>query len=167
MPSFTMTHEFDCDLDRFWKIFFDEAVTKATYAHLGFPKWELVDTKDTDKEIVRKVKAVPKLDLPGPVAKVLGDGFGYSEEGRFDKEKKEYKFVITPTTLADKLKNEGKVRAEAIDGGKRTKRIVDVTIEAKVFGVGGMIEKATEKGTRDGWTEGAKFLNDWIKKNPA
>jgi hypothetical protein len=166
MPSFTMTHEFDCDVERFWKIFHDPEVTKKTYEHLGFPKWELVETKDTDKEIVRKVKAVPKLEMPGPVAKLLGDGFGYTEEGRFDKEKKTYKFVITPSKLSDKLKNEGVVRAEAIDGGKRTKRIVDVTIEAKVFGVGGMIEKTTEKGTREGWDAGAKFLNDWIKKNP-
>jgi len=119
MPSFTMTHEIDCDLERFWKIFFDKDVTKATYVHLGFPKWELVEERDTDKEIIRRVKAVPKLDLPGPVKKVFGDGFGYTEDGRFDKEKKEYKFVITPTTMADKLKNEGKVRAEAINDGKR------------------------------------------------
>jgi hypothetical protein len=166
MGSFTMVHEFDCDLERFWQLFHDQDVTKKTYEHLGFPKWELVDVRETDTEIIRTVKAVPKLDLPGAVSKVLGPGFGYTEEGRFDKAKKTYKFVIKPTTLADKLKNEGTVRAEAIDGGKRTKRIVDVVVEAKVFGVGGMIESATEKGTKEGWTKGAQFLNDWLKKNP-
>lgn len=166
MPSVNMVHEIDCDLERFWKIFFDEDVTKQTYVRLGFPKWELVDQKETDTEIIRTVKAIPKLDLPGPAQKLLGEGFGYTEEGRFDKAKKIYKFVIKPSTLADKLKNEGTVRAEAIDGGKRTKRIVDLVIEAKIFGVGGMLEKATEKGNREGWTEGAKFINEWLKKNP-
>jgi len=166
MPNFTMVHEFDCDLDRFWHLFLDKELTRKTYEHLKFPKWELVDQKETDDAIERTVKAVPKLDLPGAVTKVLGPGFGYTEQGRFDKKTMTYKFVIKPTTLADKLKNEGTVRAEAIDGGKRTKRIVDVVLEAKVFGVGGMIEKATEKGTREGWTEGAKFINDWLKKNP-
>lgn len=166
MPSFTMVHEIDCDLERFWKLFWDEELGKAMFQHLQFPKWEVVDKKETDTEIVRIVKATPKLEMPGPVAKLLGPGFGYTEEGRFDKASKKYEFVIKPTALADKLKNEGTVRAEAIDGGKRTKRIVDVVLEAKVFGVGGMIESVTEKGTREGWTKGAAFINDWIKKHP-
>ncbi len=46
-------------------------------------------------------------------------------------------------------------------------RVVEITMEAKVFGVGGMIEKMTEKSTREGWGKSADFINDYLKKNPA
>lgn len=166
MASFTMTHEIDCDLERFWKLFLDKDVTTDVYRHLGFPKWEVVEQKEDDKEITRVVKAQPKLDMPGPVKKALGESFGYTEHGRFDKSAKKYTFDITPTALQGKLTNRGSVRAEEIDGGKKTKRIVEIFLEAKVFGIGGMIESITEKQTREGWGESARFLNDWIKKHP-
>lgn len=166
MATFTMTHDIDCDVDRFWELSFDRDFNAKMYADLEFPKWEIVEQKETDDAIVRTVKATPKLDLPGPVAKVLGPGFGYTEEGRFDKATKTFRFSIKPSTLEGKLKNEGTVRAEPQDGGK-CRRIVDVVVEAKVFGIGGMLESATEKSLREGWGKGAQFFNAWLAKNPA
>jgi len=166
MASFTMTHDIECDLDRFWTLFFDKEVTQALYKHLGFPKWELVDQKEDDKEIVRVVKAQPKLEMPGAVKKVLGESFGYTETGKFDKAAKKYTFDIKPSALEGKLTNRGSVRAEAVSGGNKTKRVVEIFLEAKVFGIGGMIESITEKQTKDGWNESARYLNDWIKKHP-
>jgi hypothetical protein len=160
-----MVHEIECGPDRFWELFLDKEFATKMFQHLGFPKWELVEQKETDTQIIRVIKAVPKLEVPGPVAKALGSGFGYTEHGTFDKATKKYTFVIKPSTLEGKLKNEGTVRTEPLDGGKRTKRIVDVVAEAKVFGIGGMLESATEKGTKEGWAAGARYMNDWLKKN--
>lgn len=173
MTTFQMRHEIDCTAEKFWELFFNNDIQKSIFKELEFPKWDVIDFKDGEKEIVRIVKAIPKLEIPGPVAKMLGPGFGYTEEGRFDKASKTYKFLVKPTQLADKLKNEGTVRVEAAPsapasqgGGDRCLRIVDVVVEAKVFGIGGMIEKMTEKGTRDGWEKSAVFFNDYVKKNP-
>ena len=162
-----MRHDIDCDVDRFWKLFFDREMSTKLFQHLEFPKWEILEQRDDDKEIVRITKATPKLDVPGPVRKVLGDGFGYTEEGWFDKASRTFRFVIKPSALEGKLKNEGTVRCEPSgkDGQKCT-RIVDVTVAAKVFGIGGMIESMTEKSTRDGWGRSATFLNQWIKEHP-
>jgi len=161
--NFTMRNEIDCTPEKFWELFFDTELQKKIFAELQFPKWEVVESKDTDKEIVRIVKAIPKLDAPAAVTKVLGAGFGYTEEGRFDKASKVYKFVITPTTLANKLRNEGTVKCEPKGDGK-CMRIVDVLAEAKILGLGGMIEKMTEKSTRDGWEKSAVMFNDILKK---
>jgi len=158
-----MRHEIDCNVERFWELFFDQELQKRIFADLQFPKWEIIEQKDTDKEIVRIVKAIPKLDAPAAVSKVLGSGFGYTEEGRYDKTTKLYKFVIKPTSLADKLRNEGSVKAEPLGENKCT-RIVEVLAEAKIFGLGGMIEKMTEKSMRDGWTKGADMFNEVLKK---
>ena len=162
MTTFTMRHEIDCTPEKFWELFFDADLQKKIFASLEFPKWEIVEQRDTETEIVRIVKAIAKLDAPAAVAKVLGSGFGYTEESRFDKATKVYRFVIKPTTLADKLKTEGSVKVEPRGEGKCT-RIVDIVAEAKIFGIGGMMEKVTEKSLRDGWQKGADMFNALLR----
>jgi hypothetical protein len=162
MTTFTMRHEIDCTPERFWELFFDEPLQKKIFAALEYPKWEVIEQKDTDKEIVRIVKAIPKLDAPAAVSKVLGSGFGYVEEGRFDKSTKLYRFAIKPTTLAEKLKTEGTVKVEA-KGADKCTRIVDIVAEAKIFGISGILEKVTEKSLRDGWQKGADMFNARLK----
>lgn len=165
MATFTMKHELDCDTERFWKLFFDKEFNEKLFKALEFPEWKLLDVKETDTEIVRVVKATPKMEAPGPVAKIFGASFGYDEEGRFDKATKVLKFVVKPNTMGDKLRNEGTVRCEAI-GDDKCRRVVDVIAEAKVFGVGGMIESSLEKSFRTGWQKSADFINKWVKEHP-
>lgn len=163
MGSFQMKHEMDMSAEKFWELFFNNDLQKDIFLKcLGFPKWEVVEFKDGEKEIIRVTKAQPKMEVPGAVAKLIGDGFGYTENGSFDKAAKVYKYKITPSTMADKIKNEGSVRVEA--KGDKCVRVVDIIMECKIFGIGGMIEKTFEKQTRDGWEESAKFLNDHVKK---
>jgi hypothetical protein len=164
MATFTMTHELDCDCARFWELFFDREFSAKMFEALGFPKWEIVEQRDEEHEIFRVVRATPKLEAPGPVAKLLGPGFSYTEEGRFDRTEKVFRFAIKPSVLEGKLRNEGTVRCEELRPGPdgKCRRIVDVVVEAKVFGVGGMLESTTEKSFRKGWGEGADFINRWL-----
>jgi len=163
MTTFTMRHDIDCCPERFWELFFDNGLQRRFYAELGFPKWEVVDMKESDAEIVRIVKAIPKLDAPAPVVKLVGPGFGYTEEGRFDRASKVFRFTVTPSTLADKLRNEGSVRVEP-RGSDTCTRIVEIVAEAKIFGLGGMIEKMTEKTHREGWEKSVHHFNAEAKK---
>src|SRR3954466_10855348 len=105
MGTFTMRHELDCDCDRFWKLFFDKEFNVALFKALEFPEWKLIDDKETDTEIVRTVKATPKMEAPAAVQKLLGSSFGYDEEGRFNKATKTHKFVIKTNVMTEKLKN--------------------------------------------------------------
>ncbi len=166
MTTFTMRHDIECTPERFWELFFDNDLQKRLYAELGFPKWEVVEMKETEKEIVRIVKAIPKLDAPAAVAKLLGSGFGYTEEGRFDRVTKVFRFTVKPSTLADKLRNEGSVKVEPREPNKCT-RIVEIVAEAKIFGVGGMIEKMTETSHRAGWEKSVRYFDAEAKKTPA
>ena len=162
MPKLQMTHEINCDTETFWKIFLDQKFNEQLFREgLEFPEYSIVDQKETDKEVRRTVKAKPKMTMPGPVAKLLGDSFRYSEEGWLDKATKVWKFKTTPSTLADKMKNEGTMRIEAAGEGK-VKRITEILIEAKVFGIGGMLEGTAEKAMKDGWDKSAVFMNKWI-----
>ena len=136
MPTFTMRHELDCDCDRFWKLFFEPDFNTALFKALEFPAWKLVESRETDKEIIRNVKATPKMEAPAAVAKLLGSSFGYDEEGRYDKASKTFKFVIKTNVMTEKLRNEGTVKCEPRGEGKAT-RVVEIIAEAKVFGIGG------------------------------
>jgi hypothetical protein len=168
MPTFTLKHEINCDEDTFWKIFVDREFNDTLYKSvLEFPEFEIIEQTETETKIARKAKGSPKMNMPAAVTKLLGSGnFGYLEEGSLDKATKIWRFKITPTKLADKMKNEGTVRIESAGAGK-IRRVVDLVIEAKMFGVGGMIESAAEKSMREGWDKSAVYMNDWLAKKKA
>ncbi len=166
MGKFTVTHEINCNVETFWKVFFDKDFNMKLYKeHLGFPEFTIVDQKETDTNIVRKVTGTPKMDVPGPVAKLLGSNFRYTEEGKFDRGTQIWTWKMIPSTQADKLRNEGTLRITAI-GDSKVRRSADIVVEAKIFGVGGLIESSSEKQLRDGWDKSAVYMNQWIKTHP-
>ncbi len=167
MSKFTLTHEINCDTETFWKIFFDKEFNEKLFReHLGFPKFDILECRETAESVYRKIYGMPKMDVPGPVAKLLGSSFSYTEEGTFDRKTGVWKWKMTASALADKLRNEGAVRVETAGEGK-VRRIADITSEAKVFGVGGLIEGATEKNMRAGWDASAAYMNKWIANGKA
>jgi hypothetical protein len=164
MTRFTLTHEINCNEEKFWEVFFDKEFNEKLYlGQLGFSKYLITESRETDTQTHRKVEAVPKIDLPGPVAKLLGPGFSYREEGVFEKGTKRWSWKIIPSQMADKLVNTGNVRVEKV-GDSKVRRVAELTIEAKVFGLGGLIESSTEKQFRDGWDKSAVFMNKWLAK---
>jgi hypothetical protein len=159
MKSFTLTHEIATDVEGFWKVFFDKDYMVALYTRgLAFPAYELLKLEESDKAIVRAIKVTPKLDLPGPIAKLLGSGFAYTEEGTFDRAAKVWKWRNVP---ADKVKSEGTLRVEPAGDG-RVRRVGSFDIEGKMFGLGGVLESTLEKNLRTGWDKSAAFMNEWL-----
>ncbi|MFO0620352.1 MAG: DUF2505 domain-containing protein [Polyangia bacterium] len=163
MGKFTVTHEINCNAETFWEVFFDKAFNEQLFLReLGFPEFTVISQTDSATSLVRKVSGQPKMDLPGPVAKLLGPGFRFTEDGTFDKTTKLWKFKMTPSTMADKLRQEGSMRIEPI-GDSKVRRIAELSIEAKIFGLGGLIESTTEKQLREGWDKSAVFFNRYLQ----
>ncbi len=166
MKTFSLSHEINCDQEKFWALFFDKALNEAMFRDgLQFPHYEVLEFKETATEIVRRVKVIPKMDAPGPVAKALGSSFSYVEDGTFDKAAKVLRWKTTPSAMADKVTTRGTIKAEPAGDGK-VRRVSDFEYEAKVFGIGGIIESAFEKSLRSGWDKSAEFLNRWLKEHP-
>ncbi len=165
MGKFTLTHEINCDVDTFWKVFFDKSFNDKLYSEaLGFPEFKVVEQNETDQKLTRKVAAQPKMEVPGPVAKLLGSNIRFTEEGTFDRASKTWRWKTIPSSLADKIRNEGTLRVEAA-GPNKVRRIAEVEVEAKVFGLGGLIESSAEKQLRQGWDESAVFMNKYLGEN--
>lgn len=167
MRNVHLEHEIHCDVETFWKVFLDREFNETLYRkQLAFPAYDILEQAETDSEVVRKTKGRPRTNMPAAVQKLMGDNFGYVEEGRMKKGSNLWTFKVHPSTLADKLTNEGTVRVEPIGTGK-VKRLADFKLEARVFAIGGLIESTTEKEYRDGWDASATFMNHWIREKLA
>ena len=166
MAKFTMTHDIKCDVEKFWQLFFDAAFNDALFKkELGFPSYKVLEERDSERELFRKVSGEPKMEVPGPIAKVLGDKFAYTEEGRLEKPAKVWRWPMIPSVKADKIKQNGVMRVEAAGPGK-CRRTAEITMEANITFIGGMIESMGEKQLREGWDKSAQFFNRWIKEHP-
>ncbi len=164
MKTLKLNHVINCTPEQFWEIFFDKEFNHWLYLDgMHFTKYETVRQSD-GPDIERVVRGEPKVDLPRAVRKILGDNFGYEETGKFDAAAKMWRWKMRPGTMAEKLRMEGTVRLEDAGDGK-CRRLADITIEAKIFGVGKLIEKTTEKEMTAGWNDSASLMNRWISEH--
>jgi hypothetical protein len=148
---------FDCSPETFWNAFWDPEFNRKLYLEaLGFREIEILEQTD----VTRRMRAVPKLDMPGPLVKVLGDRFGYEERGKLDRARGEWRWSTIPNALGDKIRTEGVLRI--VSDGSGCRRLDEVTIEAKVFGIGGLIESTAEKQLRASWEKEAVFTKSWL-----
>ena len=167
MPEVTLRHELDCDEDTFWsKIVFDETFNKTMYeGDLKFPAWKLVESKEDDAKIVRKVFCDPPAgDLPGPIKKVLGNSLAYTEDGAFDKKSKRYTFKVTPAAMAEKTKINGELWVEK-NGDKKITRFCKINVEVKVMLVGGMIQDRILGDLKKSYDSSTIYTNKFIKEH--
>ncbi|MBK7579142.1 MAG: DUF2505 family protein [Myxococcales bacterium] len=163
MADVRIEHVYNCSEDTFWdKLFFDDAYNDDLFKKaLEFPVYEKLKQEDDDKEIRRSLNVVPKLaPMPGPLKAVVGEGLGYREDGTFDKKSRRYSIVITPNKLADKVTIKGSLYTKP--QGDKCVRVFDCTVIAKIFGVGGMLEKRIIGDMEESYKKGADFSNKWI-----
>src|SRR4029079_17491480 len=106
----------------------------------------------------------PLSNVPGPVKKVIGDRLSYVEEGTFDKKTKRYSFKVTPSTMAEKTKVAGEMWVEKL-GDKKVARLTRISVEVKVFMVGGLVEDRILSDLRSSYDKGTAFTNEYIKDN--
>lgn len=164
---FAVRHTFEgVDVDTFWKeVFFDDDFNRRLYLEeLGFRDYELVEKRSEPNGVVtRKIRQTPKSDAPAVVKKLVGDSISYLEEGRFDPEKKRWRYTITPSKLADKIEIGGELWVEP-KGAESVERICTVDLKVKIFGVGRAVEGFIEKQTKDSYDEAARFTQRYIRE---
>jgi hypothetical protein len=161
MKKVTESFDLDCTPEHFWRVFLDENYSRALYLEqLRFKGFKLLELKDAS----RKLHLSPSLNLPGVIEKLVGDSFAYEEHGSLAGNTWTWK-MVQPSHITKKpmVQTSGTIRIEPAGEGK-SRRTDDVTIEAKVFGIGGLIESTVEKELRSSWSKELPFLREWLKK---
>jgi hypothetical protein len=166
--EFTVIHELDCSPERFWETFFDPEFTREMIVGgLGFASCEVDPPKGGGSEPgqrKRTMRVVPKLDLPAAVAKLLGPKLGYTEVGTYDETTEVWTYTMRLSVLSDRIRLGGRLRVEPL--GDRCRRVSELWAEAKILGLGGLVERAAEKNMREGWGKSALWMNTWLAEHP-
>ena len=168
MKTSTTSTVLPCSPDDFWGVFLDADYLHALYVEeLDSRAFEVIEIGDT----FRKLRIVPKMKLPGPVAKLIGDSFAYEDHGTLERAKNEWTWqMVQPANLDSKRKPRknvvtmrGTIRVEALDG-EQCRRTDEFTVEAKIFGLGGRIESTIESELQRGRAKEFAFLDAWLRR---
>ncbi|MBC8074370.1 MAG: DUF2505 domain-containing protein [Deltaproteobacteria bacterium] len=164
--EFSLDHAMRCSPERFWTLYLDPDFTRSLILDgLGFGACEIERVVDRDSVRTRSMRVTPKLDLPAVVAKLLGPRMGYTEHARLDTKTMSWSYEIVLSVLSDRIRMGGKMHL--VPDGEHCRRISKLWCEIRIFGVGGLVEKAAEKNMRDGWNRAAVWMNDWYDAHPA
>jgi len=158
MKTVTGSSVLPCAPETFWKVFLDETFTRTLFLEvLGYRELTVLELTDSS----RKLHVVPKINLPGPLQKLVGDSFAYEEHGTLDRGKNEWTWRMVPKR--ELVLTRGRVRLEAVGDGQ-CRRNDEVIIEGKIFGLGGVIESTAEKETRAAWDKERALVERWLAK---
>jgi hypothetical protein len=147
--------------EKYWRVVFDQEYLRKLYLEvLGFKDFAVLEISET----VRKVRVVPKVNMPGPIAKLIGDRFTYEEHGTREANLWTWRMLApggqgTPNIVSTRGTN----RIEAIDG-QSIRRSDEIIVEGKVFGLGGLIEKSVEKEIHASSAKEYAFLKEQLQK---
>jgi hypothetical protein len=166
MKTSTASALLPCTPDRFWATFVDQSYLTALYLEeLESRAFAVIEIG----EAFRKLRIVPKMNLPAPVAKLIGDSFAYEDHGTLDRERSEWTWrMVQPANLdpgskprKDVVTMHGTVRVEA-EGEGHCRRTDHFTVEAKMFGLGSLVESSIEKELQRARAKEYAFLTRWV-----
>lgn len=162
MKKETLTYQINCGIDRFWKVYLSEDFTKDLYLKgLGYNSVEIKSQSGAPGEAgyTRELHTAQDLDAPGAVKAVMGSEASQTEDGKFDGDT--WRFSIIPDKMSNKIHMSGVTTlAENSDGG--VTQTVKLEYQAKIFGIGGMIETLMAKMIKDGYDGTAVYMNKWL-----
>lgn len=164
MATLEVEHVFNCSEATFWeRIFLDPEYNERLFkTELKFPVWREVSREERGSALHRVVEVVPYVgELPGPLKAIVGEGAGYEERGVLETAARRYKVEVIPNKLADKISVKVEMTTVS-DGEKRCRRKARAEITAKIFGVGGMLEKRMLSDLERSYQKSADFTNRFI-----
>lgn len=165
MPTeLRLKHPFECDLDEFWTTFFDEKLNRRVLLiDLGFPNYRLIEQTQEAGVVRRRIEVAPKVQMPAAISRIIGERFNYVEVGEYDDQSKTYRFELLPPQgiLGSNATSAGTIRAESAGG--KTYRIIELSIDVRVFGVGRMLESFAAKALEEGYDAHAKLINEYLR----
>jgi hypothetical protein len=141
-----------------WALFLDAEFLRALYlGELHFNELTVLEMGES----ARRLRVVPRVALPAALEKLVGDSFAYEDHATLDRARGlwTWKMVQPADAKAKKalVTSSGTIRIQP-DGESACRRTDTVTVEAHVFGLGGVIESTVEKEIRGSWTKEIPFL---------
>jgi uncharacterized protein DUF2505 len=164
MKERRIEHTYDCSAEVFWnQLFLDDEYNRKLFVdELHFSTWRVLRLEERGTELHRVIEATPPLgNLPAALERLLSDGLGYEEHGVLDRASQRYRLEVKPRSLASKLTILGELSTQPLSETS-CRRIYVAKVEARVFGVGGMLEQRLLDDIEKSYNKSAVFTNRWI-----
>jgi hypothetical protein len=143
----------------FWtKLFFDDEYNRGLYRELRFESYEVLSLERSPEGRIRRVlRATPPLNGPDLLRRRLQGHIFYTEEGTYDPASASCQFVNRTSVAAGTTHIAGTISVEPHAEG--LKHIVDLDVNVSALGLGGVIERAIERNTRESYLLTTAYTN--------
>jgi hypothetical protein len=161
--NFSFVHEFDTDVESYWKLFLSPEFNKDMFGELKMQKYEVLKQTDDGKHFHREQLCEPSTPIPGFIASVV-KSTGYTEIDDMDWGTNTMKIKIETSMFKDRFTMGGDYIVTPLDGGKRVRREFKGEVKVAMALVGGKIEKFMMEQLRDSYDIAARVTRRWIDK---
>lgn len=148
--------------DAYEKLFLDETFNEAMKAVAGLKTRELLESRQDNGRLYRKIKVIPDRELPAIMKKLANGDLVNTEDSWFDPVKHQLEWKSAMSVMTDKIKVSGLIEFLEAPGGAR--RRLNGEIKVSIFGVGGMIEKAVVDNIVETYVKITAFTQKWINE---
>ena len=165
---FSVQHTYPISAEGFFtEMFFDRDYNRALYIDgLGFGAFD-VEREDRDAQgrvEHRTVRVKPKLNMPKPVAKLLGSAFTYREVGAMEGDA--WQAEIIPSRLSDKVEVRTTMTVAPV-GEDTCLRTAEFDIRVRIFGLGKVFESFIERTLRESYEAATLHSARWLAARSA
>jgi len=154
-------HVFPCTPDQYWAMFFDPEHVAQVQAALDLVEHREVWREETPDRLRQRLRIAPRRDVPAPVRRAVpGLSTAYEEERVFDKAGREIAWRVFPDFRPEAITCSGSYRVLPVAGGCR--RVLDGRVEVRIFGIGGIVERAIAQDVERSYAIAAEVARTWI-----
>lgn len=150
-----------CTPEAFWEVFLDGDYGRALYLQgLDFKQYTVLAKDETS----HRLHLVPTIEVPAPLARLVGEAFAYEEHGALDRAAGVWSWKMAQPAGVRRqsfVTISGTARVVAAGPG-RCRRIDEAVVEANLFGLGGLLEATIDKAMRSTWIKEDAFLRRWL-----
>lgn len=149
----------------FWdRLFFDAEYNEGVYRALGFSAYEVLTLETLPDGRVRRVlRAEPPIKAPDMLKRRLAGRVFYTEEGFYDPARRVWEFVNESSVASDSTRVSGSIRAEPHAEGML--HVVELDIQVRAFGLGGVVEHLIQKNTRESYRVTTEFTHAYAREH--
>jgi hypothetical protein len=160
--KFTIENVFRIAPADYIELYFDEPFCVKLGEALGLGR-ELRKLERSPDRIVRQICCEPVREKGSDADKVFGSSrASFVENMDFDVPARRGAWETIPNVLPERVKTAGTLELVAVPEG--TKRIVRGEVKARLFGFGGVVERAVVKEIEGSYAKATAFTTEWLAK---
>lgn len=147
-----------CPVEKYLEEYFNPEGRHRRVVGAGGVSFSATEVRREAPEWTMRAELVEKLNAPAAIRKIFGETNRFEEESRWPVGGEVIQVVVRPDRMRDKLSIQMLYRLEGLpDGSCRV--TLEMDIQARIFGIGGLVEKMAAKEMPHAFSKDAAFFN--------